>query len=254
MYASQVQDSERPMLRWGGLAGVVGSVVMIAVFIIVGAFVGDAAADPASALIRFPDIQVARTVENGLYLVALALWAVHVVGLDRGLGVGSVAATVGGALSLAGLTALVAGALPHVATVPISALYEAPGATAADQATLLLIWRAIQGLFDAILFAGMALLAVGLVSFGVAMRRTPAFGTRLAVVAMGLGAIGVVATTMVLIDPKSPVAALGFLGLIAFHLVVGRKLLVLSRGSRTVPEPATPAAPAGPSRVALGER
>lgn len=250
MQLSQVQ--ERPMLRWSGLAGMLGSLVMIAVFIIVGTFVGDAAVDPAAALIRFPGIQAVRTVENGLYLVAIALWAVHIVGLYRGLGAGSVAATVGGALSLAGLTVLAAGALPHVATVPISALYEAPTATATDQATLLLIWRAIQGLFDAILFAGMALLAAGLVALGVAMLRAAAFGTRFAVLSMALGTIAVVATVMVVIDLSSPVAAFGFLGLIAFHLVVGGKLLAVARGSRTLAEPATPAA--GPSRVALGER
>jgi len=227
---------------------------MIAVFVIVGVFVGEAAADPTGALIGFPDIRAARTVENGLYLLVLALWGVHLAGLYRAVRTSLAPALVGGVLGMVGLTVLAAGALPHVATVPVSALYHAPGATPDDQATLLLIWQAVQGVFDAMLFAGLAVVPVGLVAFGVAMTGTPAYGRRLGRFTVGLCLIGVAAAIMVLVDPKSPVAALGFFALIAFHMVLGWKTYTLSRGGWIVEDRTAAAAPAGARRVALGGR
>lgn len=35
-------DAERSILRWGGLAGMLGSVILIMTFVFVGVFVGDA--------------------------------------------------------------------------------------------------------------------------------------------------------------------------------------------------------------------
>lgn len=253
MHEQQVLG-ERQMFRWAGLAGVLGSVLMIVVFAIVGVFVGNAAASPTAALIEFPDIQAARTVENGLYLLVLAMWAVHLVGVYRATRTNLAPALVGGALGLVGLTVLAAGALPHVATVPVSALYHAPGSTPDDQATLLLIWQAVDGVFDAMLFAGLVLLPVGLVAFGVAMTGRPAYGTRFGRFTVGLGLVGVVAAVMVLIDPASPVAALGMVALIAFHLVLGWKTHRLSSGGVLVVEPAASAWPEVASRTALGER
>jgi hypothetical protein len=40
----------------------------------VGIFAGAEPAGPAGPFSRFPEIRVARTVENGLYLAVLALW------------------------------------------------------------------------------------------------------------------------------------------------------------------------------------
>lgn len=251
MHERQVHERERRMLRWGGLAGVLGSVLMIAVFVIVGVFVGEAATKPSEALIRFPDIQAARTAENGLYLAVLALWGIHLLGLFRATRTSLAPAVVGGALGLVGLTVMAAGALPHVATLPISALYTAPGATPGDQATLLLIWQAAQGIFDAMLFAGLALLPVSLVAFGVAMRGSPAFSQRVGGITIALGLIGFAAATLVLIDPASPVPAVGLFALIAFHLVVGWKMYALSRG-QAIGE--VPSSAANATRVALGER
>lgn len=251
MQERQVLERERRLLRWGGLAGVLGSVLMIGVFVIVGVFVGEAATKPTEALIRFPDIQAARTAENGLYLAVLALWGIHLLGLYRATRTSLAPAIVGGALGMVGLTVLAAGALPHVATLPISALYTAPGATPGDQATLLLIWRAVQGIFDAMLFAGLALLPVSLIAFGLALRESPAFGQRLGWFTVGLGVIGFAAATRVLIDPASPVAAIVLFTLIAFDLVVGWKTYALSRGE-SIGE--VHASAASGARVAVGER
>jgi hypothetical protein len=45
-----------------------------------------------------------------------------------------------------------------------------------------------------------------------------------------MGAIGLVAALVLLIDPLSPVAVIGFFMLIAFNAVVGWRLYSLSRG------------------------
>ena len=65
---------------------------------------------------------------------------------------------------------LAAGALPQVARSPISDLYHAPGATPEDQATLVLLWQATQGMLDALLITGLLLLPIGLLTLGVAIR------------------------------------------------------------------------------------
>ena len=172
-------ETENRVPRWGGLAGLIGGVLFIIVFGIVGVFVGAEPAGPDGAIARFPDIRAARTVENGLYLVVLALWAIHVVALFRALRETSLApALVGGALGILGLAVLAAGALPHAASVAIADLYHAPGATPADQATLALIWQGTEGIFNALLVTGLVILPMSLLAFGAAMLGDPAFGKR----------------------------------------------------------------------------
>jgi len=58
----------------GGLAGVLGGIIFILVFVVVIAFVGPEPAEPEGEIMRLPDARVARTVEDGLYLVVLILW------------------------------------------------------------------------------------------------------------------------------------------------------------------------------------
>ncbi len=254
MNDSHMLEAEKGALRWGGLAGILGGALFMLVFVFVGVFVGADAAEPAGALMRFPDIKTARTIENGLYLVVLILSVAHFLALYRALRSNLAPALFGSVLGIVALTVLAAGALPHVGIVPISDLYHAPGATSDDQATLVLIWRASQGIFDALLFAGLALLPSGLIALGVAMFGTPAFGKRFGGLTVGLGVIGVVAAAVVLIDPRSPIAALGFFALIAFHLVLGWKIYALSRGGWSLEDQAAGRGPAGAPRVALGER
>lgn len=226
-------SEDRGVLRWGGLAGILGGVVMIAVFVIVAVFVGaDAALDPAGSLERFPEISAARTVENGLYLVALVLWMVHFLALYRALReTNVVAALFGSVLSIVGLGVLAAGALPHVATLPISDLYHAPGATPEDQAALVLMWQASLAMFDALLGAGLLILTAGLIALGVAMVGAPAFGKRFAGLSLALGGLGLVAASVFLIVPPSPIVGVGLLGLIVFHVLVGWKVVTLARTS-----------------------
>ena len=223
-------DEEISVLRWGGLAGILGGIVFIVVFVVVIAFVGPEPAEPEGEVMRFPDIGAARTVEDSLYLVVLILWVAHFLALYRALRETSLApALFGSVLGIMGLGVLAAGALPHVATAPISNLYHAPGATPQDQATLVLLWQATQGIFDALFGVGLLLVPIGFVALGVAMLGAPAFGRGFGGVSVVVGVVGVVAASILLVDPLSPSAFIGVLALIVFHLVVGWKVYSLSR-------------------------
>jgi hypothetical protein len=238
-------DHDEGVVRWGGLAGILGGILFIAVFVIVGVFVGAVPADPAEAIARFPDIRAARTVENGLYLVVLILWAVHFVALGRVLRVARPApALFGSVLGIAGLVVLAAGALPHAASVAISDLYHAPTATPGDQATLALVWQAIQAIFNALLVTGLVILPLSLLALGVAMLGSPAFGRAYGWASVALGVVAAAAAVALLIDPLSLVAVVGVFALIVFHLAVGWRMYRLSR---------SPAVPAEDRRLAAAD-
>ena len=227
----KAMDEDKSGLRWGGLAGILGGIIFILVFVIVIAFVGADPAQPEGKVMRFPEIRAARTLENSLYLVVLILWIAHFLALYRALrGTSLAPALFGSVVGIVGLGVLAAGALPHVATAPISDLYHAREATPEDQATLVLMWQATEGIFDALFGVGLLLVPVGLVALGVAMLGTPAFGKGFGRVSVVLGVIGVVAASVLLVDPLSPSAFVGVLALIVFHLILGWRLYSLSRG------------------------
>ncbi len=208
----------------GGLAGILGSILMLFTFGIVAAFVG-MDISPEQSLTRFPDIRAARTVENGLYLVILLLWVIHSLAMYRALRRTSPApALFGTAVSILGLVVLAAGALPHIATDPISDLYHAPGATLQDQATLVLLWHGIEAMFDALLVAGLVILPMGLIALGTAMLGAPDYGKRIGRTTVAFGLVGVVAATVQLADPASQIGAVVILTLIVFHLALGWKI------------------------------
>ena len=226
----KAMDEEKSVLRWGGLAGILGAIIFVLVFVVVIVFVGADPAKPEGELMRFPDIRAARTVEDSLYLVVLILWIAHFLALYRALRGTSLAPSLfGSVLGIVGLGVLAAGALPHVASVPISELYHAPGATPEDQATLVLMWQATEGIFDALFGVGLLLVPIGLIALGVAMLGSPPFGKGFGRVSVALGVAGVVAASVLVVDPLSPSAFVGVLSLIAFHIVLGWKLYSLSR-------------------------
>jgi Domain of unknown function (DUF4386) len=223
-------DEEKSVLRWGGLAGILGGIVFVLVFVVVIVFVGPEPVEPEGEVIRFPDIRAARTVEDSLYLVVLILWVAHSLALYRALrGTSLAPALFGSVLGIVGLGVLAAGALPHVATAPISDLYHAPGTTPEDRAALVLMWQATEGIFDALFGVGLLLVPIGFVALGVAMLRVPAFGKGFGGASVVIGVIGVVAASVLLVDPLSPSAFVGVLALIVFHLVLGWRLYSLSR-------------------------
>jgi len=194
---------------------------MLVTFGVVAAFVG-MEITPEQSLTRFPDIRAARTVENSFYLGVLLLWVIHCLALYRGLRRTSpTPALFGTALSILGLVVLVAGALPHVATAPLSDLYHAAGATPQDQATLVLVWHGIDAMFDALLFTGLAIVPLGLIPLGAAMLDAPGFGKRVGRTTVALGMTGLAAATAVLVGGSAIMAGVGVLGLTGFHLALG---------------------------------
>src|ERR687894_2852703 len=194
-------DEEQSVLRWGGLAGIVGGILLVAVFVIVGVFVGPDPAEPEALVMRFPDVRAAHVVEEVLYLGVLALWAIHFLALYRALrGTSLAPALFGSVLGIVGLGVLATGALPHVATAPISDLYHAPRSTPEDQATLVLMWQATEGIFDALFGVGLLLVPIGFIALGVAMLGAPDFGMGFGGVSVVIGVIGVVAASVLLVD------------------------------------------------------
>ena len=148
--------SDKSVLRWGGLASIGGGLLFILVFAWVIILAGPDPAGLAGPITKFPEIKTVRTVENGLYLAVLVLWVPVYLALYRRLERTRPApALFGSALGVLGLGILAAGAIPHAATSRLSDLYHAAGATAEDRATLVLVWQGTQGIFDALLLAGL---------------------------------------------------------------------------------------------------
>ena len=128
--ARRPMAEERSVLRWGGLASIVGGVLFIAVFAIVISLAGPDPVGPDGPIVKFPEISAVRTIENGLYLAVLVLWVPLYLALFQALRRSRLApALFGSALSILGLGVLAAGALPHVVSVRLSDLYHAPDAT-----------------------------------------------------------------------------------------------------------------------------
>ena len=167
-------QQEKSVLRWGGLAGMLGGFLFMLVWVVVGLFVGEDPDTLEGWVTRFPEIQAARVVENLIYLTALILEVPLFLALYRALRRTSLApALFGSALGILGLVAMVVSTTPHVAHARLSAIYFAPEATPADQATIVLMWQAIWGMIDMMLYIGFFVVPIGVFVLGVAMLGCP---------------------------------------------------------------------------------
>jgi hypothetical protein len=230
----QKMEQEKSVLRWGGLAGMLGGILFILTWVVVlaGPVGMEDPADLAGWVTRFPDIRAARVVENGIYLVAVTLEVTLFLALYRALRRTSLApALFGSVLGILGLVVFMVGALPHVAHTPLSDLYHAPGATPEDQVTLTLLWQATWGIFDAILYVGFFVVPIGIIALGVAMLGTPAFGKGFGGVSVVLGVVGLVAAVIQMADPSSMIGAGTYFACLIFYFVLGWKVYSLSRTS-----------------------
>jgi hypothetical protein len=229
-------EDERSVLRWGGLAGMLGGILFILSWIVVlaGPVGMEDPADLAGWVTRFPDIRAARVVENGIYLVALILGVMLFLALYRALRGPSLApALFGSALGILGLVVFMAGAVPHIAHNPLSELYHAPGATPEDQAALALMWQATWGIFNALLYVGFFVVPTGILFLGLGMLKAPAFGKGLGWVSVVFGVVGLAAAVLQMADPASMIGALSFFAIIIFYLVLGWKVYNLSKAHST---------------------
>jgi hypothetical protein len=231
MHDLQNLEAEKSVLRWGGLAGILGSVLFIVAFIFVAVVIGLDSREPAGWITKFPGIRAARIVENSLFVVVLILWVLHFVALYYALRRASLAPAVfGSILGIVGLVVLVAEALQHVAQAPLSDLYHAPGATPGDKATLVNMWQATQGILDSMFIAGLLLLPIGSIVLGMGMFRATAFGKGFGGMSVVVGVLGVAAASLLVVDPASELGGIGgVFTLIGFHFVLGWKVYTLSR-------------------------
>jgi hypothetical protein len=228
----QKMEQEKSVLRWGGLAGMLGGILFIlALVVVIAGPVGmEDPADLAGWVTRFPDIKAARVVENVLYLMALIFEVPLFLALYRTLRRTSLApALFGSILGILGVAVMAVGTTPHVAHAPLSDLYHAPGATPADQATLALMWQATWGIFNAILYVGFFIVPIGLILLGVSMFGGPAFGKGFGRMTLALGVGGLVAAVLQMVDPASMIGALGLFACLIFYFVSGWKVYSLSR-------------------------
>jgi hypothetical protein len=223
----RAMDAERSVLRWGGMAGILAGVLLVLsmlVFVMILVLAGAGLEDPEG----YPGVRSARVVENTLYGAGLVLGVLHFLALYRALRRSSPApALFGSALAILGLGFMTAGALLHIAHDPLSERYHAPGATPGEQETLLMLWQVTMGVFGALLVTGLVPVVIGLVVLGVAMRSAPAFGRRSGLT-IGLGVVGVLAAPILLAGPTE-VAVIMLLAVIIFHLVLGSRLISMSK-------------------------
>lgn len=231
----QMVEQERRVLRWGGLAGLLGGIFcIVALVVVIAGPVGmEEPTDLVTWVTRFPDIKTARVLENLAYLMGLVLGVPLFLALYRALRRTSLAAALFGCgLGIVGLVAMMAAATPHAAHARLFSLYAAPGATAADQATIVLLWQAIWGIVDMLTYVGFFVVPAGLILLGVGMLRSPDFGRVFGGVSVVLGVVGLATAVLQLADPASMFGLGSYLAIVLFYFVAGWKLYRVSRAFR----------------------
>jgi hypothetical protein len=229
--ASSTSDDagERQLARWGGAVGLGGVALMLLTFtVVIGMDLPDAS--DAETLTDFADIETGRIVEHLLYLGALILFTLHLAVLYQLLKTAHwPAALFGTALSTIGLIIMSASSLLHVSTSPLADLYTDPTTPPEELSSIEYAWRGAQSVFDSMLATGLVLVPIGMVLLGVAMRRSPRFGPRLAWLSIGLAAIGVVGATAEIIDQALEFSAASVLAIVVFQAATGWRTLRLGR-------------------------
>ena len=125
---------------------------------------------------------------------------------------------------------MAASSLLHVSTSPLAELYTAADTPPEDLPAIEYAWHGAQSVFDTMLATGVLLVPIGIVLLGMAMLRAPAFGSTLAKLSIGLGALGIIGATIAVVDPGSAFSAASVLAIALFHLIVGRRTLKLGNG------------------------
>jgi hypothetical protein len=221
------------LARWGGAAALAGVVLMLMTVAVVVAMDLPDASD-AEALRDFGDIETGRIFENLLYLGAVILFTLHVHVLYRLLEMAHWAAALFGAvLSTIGLAILAASSLLHVSTSPLADLYSDSSTPSEELPAIEYAWHGAQSVFDTMLATGLLLVPAGMVLFGVAMRQSQQFGSRLGSLAIGLGVIGATSATVEIVDQSLEFSGASMLAIVVFHLAAGLRTRRLGRPGGT---------------------
>lgn len=230
-------EQVRSVLRWGGLSGMLGVIFFLVAMVAAIVLVGDDPPTLAETVLRFPEVKMFRVVENLSYLLGIVLQVPLFLALYRALRKTSLApALFGSALGILGLGALLVSTTPHVAHTRLADLYNAPGATPADQATIALMWQVVWAMIDVMVYIGFLVIPLGIFLLGAAMLVAPAFGKGYGGLSMVLGAIGFAAALYQMVAIASMASFGSYLAYIIFYLVLGWKLFSLSRGPSEVLE------------------
>ena len=213
--------SYRPLAKWGGFAGLIGALLLVASAIVVGAM-GLPDASDVETLRDFDNIETGRIIEHFLYLGALMGFALHAFVLYRLLKRSHrPAALFGLVFASFGLIIMAASSLLHVSTAPLADLYREAAGSPDDQRAIEFAWHAAQSVFDTMLATGVLLVPIGIVLFGYAMWRSAAFGRFYGGVALVLGLLGIVGAVVGVVDPGSLALAGGVGAMVFFHLIAG---------------------------------
>ena len=228
---TQKENLERSVLKWGGLAGILGGIVFLLVPIVQFGFVPPAPSDPSAVVARFPSISVALTIGNNINFVADILFLALLVALYRGLrGTSLAPALFGTAMSILGLAVLFTETQTQVAFAPLSDLYHQAGTTATQQQTLGYVWQAAQGMFFELDVAAGLLLSLGFVLIGIAMIRAQSFGKGVGALSAILAAIATLGIALIpILGEGSIVAVLAVPVYIVLPILWGWKLYRMSK-------------------------
>ncbi len=226
----QQREQEKNVLRWGGISGLLSGVLSILVIVIVAIFIPTDPTNLKEWVTRFPDIAIARTIENIVYLTALLFVIPFIIALHRALKKTNLAPSLFGcSLSIIGLTSMAMSATPHVAHYKISNLFQTLELGTQDQATIAIVWQAIWGIFDTMLYVGFFIVPIGFILLGIAMFNTPSFGKGFGLTSQILGIIGFIAAILQIIDPASAFGAISFFSIIFYCFIIGSKVYRISR-------------------------
>lgn len=230
MNNSQMLEQEKSVLRWGGLAGILGSISLILIMVFVAVAIGESPDDLKEVVARFPDIHMLRVIENAVYLVGLLLEILLFLALFYALRKDSLApALFGSALGIVGLVSMAISATPHVAHYPLSEIFQAAGTTAEAQEAIAIMWQGTWGVFNAPLYVGFFVVPLGLILLGVAMFGASNFGKGLGWMSVVIGVLALVAAIFQMIDPAGDIGVLSYLAPIIFCFVLGIKIYRLSK-------------------------
>jgi hypothetical protein len=167
---------------------------------------------------RFPDVRILRVAENVLYLLGLISGIPLILALFFALRKTSLApALFGSTISIVGLIGMIVFATRNVARNGLSEIYHKTKTTLETQDALGLIWQAIWGITDIPLYVGFFVGILGFILLGVAMFSSQDFGKGLRWVSVVLGATGLAAAFLQLMDPASDIGALSFIGYVIFY-------------------------------------
>lgn len=229
--SAPARDGDLQLFRWGGIAGLAGVVLLLGSVIVVVALGLPDASDPET-LTDFADIESGRVAEHLLYLGAVTAFALHTFVLKRILEPTHRAAAVFAMVTSAfGLVTMAASAVLHASTAPLAELYTAADNTPEDLRAIEYAWHGAQSVFDTMLTTGLLLVPLGILFYGVAMRRAPGFGPRVAAAALVLGSIGLAGAVAETIDTGSDLSAASVLALVVFNAIAGWRTLRLSKGT-----------------------